>query len=296
MDEYLQKLQYASVVLLMIVGCLLLSILLVSGKAVMSGEYSRQYSSSSSTLGQQNVVAAGMSELFKGVSDTTGTMLRSTAKTISSVGRTIGTALSVAGSGVGRAALFIARAPGNVFRAFTSPPSASALIRPGTEDQTSVPVIEPVTSPTAKAPAFIEPVRVITQTPQDSSWPIHGRITTFFGVPHWPYQPTHTGMDIASGSASGITPVHPFRTGRVIDTIRSSRGLGNHVIVDHGNGLTSVYAHLYSISVQVGQEVNGTSVLGLEGSTGVSTGAHLHFEIRQDGVSVDPSQYITGRP
>jgi murein DD-endopeptidase MepM/ murein hydrolase activator NlpD len=72
--------------------------------------------------------------------------------------------------------------------------------------------------------------------------------------------------------------------------------LGNHVIVDHGNGVTSVYAHLHSISVQVGQDVTLDTTLGLEGSTGASTGTHLHFEIRVNGQAANPQQFISGQP
>lgn len=299
MDGYVQKLQYVSVVLLMIAGLFLLSILLISGKELVNGNYSQRSSRSNGVFSGQNIVFASISKLAVGISDTTETIVDSTANTVGSGFNTVGNALGFIGNRVSGAVLFVSRAPGTIFRTLTSPPSASALIRPGTESQNQVPVIKPIDTPTktiSKAPAFIEQTSVLTSTQQTNLWPIRGRITTFFGVPHWPYQPTHTGMDIASGSASGITPIHSFRAGRVTETIYSSRGLGNHVIVDHGNGLTSLYAHLYTISVQPGREVNTDTVLGLEGSTGVSTGAHLHFEIRQDGVHVDPSQYITGRP
>ena len=68
------------------------------------------------------------------------------------------------------------------------------------------------------------------------------------------------------------------------------------MIVDHGNGVTSVYGHLARISVSVGQEVDSSSVLGYEGTTGVSTGVHLHFEIRVNGQAANPHQFISGQP
>jgi murein DD-endopeptidase MepM/ murein hydrolase activator NlpD len=103
-------------------------------------------------------------------------------------------------------------------------------------------------------------------------------------------------MDISDGSAPGTTPVKPFRSGVVIEAVHSAYGLGNHVIVDHGSGVTSVYAHLNSISVQVGQKVSLGTTIGMQGTTGVSTGTHLHFEIRVNGKAANPMQFISGQP
>jgi murein DD-endopeptidase MepM/ murein hydrolase activator NlpD len=72
--------------------------------------------------------------------------------------------------------------------------------------------------------------------------------------------------------------------------------LGNHVVVDHGNGVTSVYGHLDSTAVAIGQQVDLNTILGYEGTTGVSTGVHLHFEIRVQGQAADPRQFISGSP
>lgn len=138
----------------------------------------------------------------------------------------------------------------------------------------------------------------VAYSPYDNGpiWPIKGRITTQFGVAHWPYQPTHTGLDISDGKPSGTTGIKPFRSGKVIETIKSRTGYGNHVIVDHGNGVTSLYAHLYSIEASVGQAVNTNSIIGYEGSTGMSTGTHLHFEVRVNGKVADPHKFVSGQP
>lgn len=299
MDEYLEKLQYVLVVLLMIAGCLLLSILLVSGKDILTGDYSRKHNSSIGSFGQQNAVTESVSRLTKGASDAYITITSTVSKTVSSAASVVGNSLSVVGKAIGHVALNIVRAPGAAFGALTHPPSASALIRPETENQTTVPIIKPQILPKSMntiTPAIIEPAQVIVNSNQDSSWPIRGRITTYFGVPHMPYQVTHTGMDIASGHASGVMPIHPFGSGRVSAVIYSSRGLGNHVLIDHGNGITSVYGHMYSISVKENQEVTSGTIVGYEGSTGVSTGTHLHFEIRQNDISVDPMLYVPDRP
>jgi murein DD-endopeptidase MepM/ murein hydrolase activator NlpD len=163
-----------------------------------------------------------------------------------------------------------------------------------------VPIIDPNSPELRAALAALPPAKTGNKTTSKSNsgpaWPIRGAITTHFGVPHWPYQHTHSGMDISDGRAPGITPIKPFRPGRVIDTIHSNYGLGNHVIVDHGNGVTSVYAHLASISVRTGQAVDLGTTLGHEGSTGASTGTHLHFEIRVNGQAADPRQFISGQP
>jgi murein DD-endopeptidase MepM/ murein hydrolase activator NlpD len=165
-----------------------------------------------------------------------------------------------------------------------------------------VPIIDPnspelLAALTALPPAKTKDAKqAATRDNSDPVWPIHGAITTNFGVPHWPYQATHTGLDISDGQASGVTPVKPFRPGRVVDVVASGSGLGNHVVVDHGQGVTSVYAHLASISVKVGQKVAQGTTLGLEGSTGASTGTHLHFEIRVHGRAADPHRFINGQP
>jgi len=83
---------------------------------------------------------------------------------------------------------------------------------------------------------------------------------------------------------------------QIIDVVVSKKGLGNHVVVDHGNGVTSVYGHLASIAVKVGQDVDTTTTIGQEGTTGVSTGTHLHFEIRVNGQATNPYRFISGKP
>lgn len=163
----------------------------------------------------------------------------------------------------------------------------SGAIRPA--DHAPAPVIVPlataVSVPTAPAAPATPP------TPE-TVWPLRGRITTEFGAPDWPYEAWHTGLDIADGRPAGATPVKAFRAGRVTAVIRGYTGLGNHVVVDHGSGLTSVYGHLASIAVQDGQAVDTSTTLGYEGSTGASTGTHLHFETRLYGQAINPHRYL----
>ncbi len=132
--------------------------------------------------------------------------------------------------------------------------------------------------------------------PESPKWPLHGRVTTEYGISHMPWQRIHTGIDITSGQGSGSAAIHPFKEGTVQQTVYSFGGYGKHVIVDHGNGITSLYAHLYSISVVPGQQVGQTDIIGYEGNTGVSTGTHLHFEIRQNGATINPRHFFVTGP
>ncbi len=127
-------------------------------------------------------------------------------------------------------------------------------------------------------------------------WPMNGRVTVEFGVPHRPWQNRHTGIDIISDNRSGAASITPFTDGTVSEIIRSGRGLGNHVIVDHGEGISSVYAHLSRINVRIGQDVKPGDTLGYEGSSGATTGRHLHFEVRVNGVPKNPRNFIFGNP
>lgn len=206
--------------------------------------------------------------------------------------------IAFAGTAVGHAAVFTVQIPIKVAGFAGDALSSNSLVRPA--DNATTPVIDSqLATLYASYPKLSEEelaARINDQDETEALWPIRGRVTTRFGVPHRPYQVTHTGLDISSGQRSGVTAVKPFRAGQVLSVVRSKQGLGNHIVVDHGGGLTSVYAHLYSISVQENQTVDTGTVLGLEGSTGVSTGTHLHFEIRLNGQPVDPKQYITGHP
>lgn len=213
--------------------------------------------------------------------------------------RGAGTGLAYAGRGIGSGISFLILTPGRALGAVSNVPIVSSFVRPAYHAE-DIPMIDP-NSPELQAalvalPAQENAKEQSTQVSGNPQWPVHGQITTHFGVSHWPFQHTHTGMDISDGSAPGTTSVKPFRPGTVTETNHSPNGLGNHVIVDHGSGVTSVYAHLNSIAVQIGQKVTLDSTLGMQGTTGVSTGTHLHFEIRVNGKAADPRQFINGRP
>jgi hypothetical protein len=193
--------------------------------------------------------------------------------------------------------VFIFKIPIYVYEAISNTKVVNAVIKPADHMHgDDVPIIDP-NDPALEAAKKALPAVMPTaeQAPQEAQWPIHGEITTYFGEKGRYYHPTHTGIDISDGQPSGVTPIHPFRSGKVIVVTRTS-GLGNHVIIDHGNGITSVYGHMYSVAVKEGQDVDTSTVLGREGTTGVSTGPHLHFEIRVNGQATDPRGFIAGRP
>jgi murein DD-endopeptidase MepM/ murein hydrolase activator NlpD len=98
----------------------------------------------------------------------------------------------------------------------------------------------------------------------------------------------HTGLDFAAGAG---TPIRAAGPGRVV-WAGPRGGYGNLVAIDHGNGLATLYAHQSRIDVTVGQKVATGEVVGLVGSTGFSTGQHLHFETRELGTPADPLLYL----
>lgn len=121
--------------------------------------------------------------------------------------------------------------------------------------------------------------------------PTSGRVTSGFGNRIHPVtrrKSFHSGIDIANSRGTSILA---SRNGQV--TFTGTKGTyGNLIIVNHGNGIETAYAHLSSINVRVGQSVTQGDVIGKMGTTGRSTGSHLHFEIRIGGSAVNPSQYM----
>lgn len=123
------------------------------------------------------------------------------------------------------------------------------------------------------------------------SWPCDGPITSPFGYrihPIFGTQIYHAGIDI--GVPEG-TPIHAADSGTVIDA-EWIGGYGNAVIIDHGNGLQTVYAHNSSLAVGVGQTVSKGEVIAYAGQTGYATGPHCHFEVRVNGEPTDPMGYL----
>jgi murein DD-endopeptidase MepM/ murein hydrolase activator NlpD len=127
-------------------------------------------------------------------------------------------------------------------------------------------------------------------------WPATGRLTSRYGSREHPIFGTerlHAGIDIGGGSGS---PLYAAQSGTVLLTYYAG-GYGNLTVIDHGtiNGrnVTTAYAHQSSFGVREGQQVSRGQVIGRMGSTGNSTGPHLHFEVRLDGDPVDPLGWVS---
>ncbi len=132
---------------------------------------------------------------------------------------------------------------------------------------------------------------------QDAEWiwpcPGFSYITTYFGWDSW-LSRWHKGIDIGDAGIN-CTPIHASKGGTVIiaeDWYIPGYSYGKYVVVDHGGGYTSTYAHMTDVYAYVGQQVQQGDVLGTVGNTGYSFGPHLHFEIRYNGEPEDPFWYV----
>ena len=107
---------------------------------------------------------------------------------------------------------------------------------------------------------------------------------------HTNFEKNHTGIDLTSRSGTAILA---SASGRVVSVTRGwGGGYGNHIVISHGDGFTTLYGHLSSFMVSSGQWVNQGQQIGVMGSTGWSTGTHLHFEIRKNNSPQNPLQYL----
>jgi len=154
--------------------------------------------------------------------------------------------------------------------------------RPSTGTQqgsgTSVPAQAPVYTPAPSNAQFIRPVPVGV-----------GYVSA--GLNGYP---GHTGVDIAVRGGTG-TPILAAASGTVVRAVNSNVGYGRHIIIDHGNGYTTYYAHCSALYVSVGQYVQQGQVIAAMGRTGNATGVHLHFEVRYQGRVRNPANYIGSR-
>ena len=122
-------------------------------------------------------------------------------------------------------------------------------------------------------------------SPSGFIWPVQGVLTSGFG-PRWGRM--HTGIDIAAPAG---TPIHAAKAGEVMYA-GWINGYGNTVVLDHGDGIATLYGHQSRLGSTEGQVLNQGDVLGFVGSTGHSTGNHLHFEIRVDAQPRNPRPYL----
>jgi len=131
-------------------------------------------------------------------------------------------------------------------------------------------------------------------------WPEHGPLMQGFGASPYGFEPGityhgvryahfHTGIDIGAPNGS---PIRAAAAGQVIYVGFSAWGYGNHIVVAHNPTLATLYAHLSRVAVSQGAVVQQGQIIGYEGSTGNSTGPHLHFEVRINGDFVSPLSYL----
>ncbi len=117
------------------------------------------------------------------------------------------------------------------------------------------------------------------------AWPVNGVITSPFG---WRWGRMHEGVDLGAPYGAPITAA----AAGIVIYAGWLGGYGNLTVIDHGGGLATAYGHQSQISVSVGQQVAKGQIIGAVGSTGHSTGPHLHFEVRVNGQAVDPLGYL----
>jgi len=158
----------------------------------------------------------------------------------------------------------------------------------------------------AELGSAVDPVRSVANLVQSQSeliediptlWPlkgVHGHITNNFGMAINPFSGKwylHRGLDIAVGYSG--SPIVSTASGKVIKVEYDPKGFGNYILIRHKYGFSTQYAHLQSINVKKGQEVQRGQVVGLLGNTGLSTGPHLHYEVHIGSQLADPAKFLS---
>jgi len=121
-----------------------------------------------------------------------------------------------------------------------------------------------------------------------SCWPLYGRIVSSFGYRVYPWRGFHTGVDISASYGSAI---HCTADG-LVSFVGWQQGYGKTVIVDHGYGKSTLYAHCSRFTVSRGTKVKKGNLVAYVGVTGNSTGPHLHYEVREGGQPINPVAYL----
>lgn len=136
---------------------------------------------------------------------------------------------------------------------------------------------------------FEDQKTLLAATP--SIWPVKGWLTSDFGYRKSPFtgkKTMHSGLDIANKSG---TPIIASADG-IISYSKTKSGFGKVIVIDHGYGYSTFYGHCSELKKEVGENVKRGEVIALVGNTGNSTGPHVHYEVRVNGVATDPKKYI----
>jgi len=174
-----------------------------------------------------------------------------------------------------------------VVRRRSQPDSPATAAQPPTSELAST--LEKGESPSVPS-SFSVAVGAIQPTARTTFiWPASGPITTYFGQIGWTSPRGHAGLDIAAPWGAPVAAAAP---GQVLLATRAGGGYGIEIILDHGSGLRTIYGHLSQLNVTGGERVSRGQLIGLVGSTGFSTGPHLHFEVRQNGELRNPLGYL----
>jgi murein DD-endopeptidase MepM/ murein hydrolase activator NlpD len=149
---------------------------------------------------------------------------------------------------------------------------------------------EPASKPLVRQTSMIRSLGATANMP--SIWPVSGIITSYYGTRGNPFggmsSEFHKGQDIAAPMGTGVIAT----ADGVVVIAGWQRGYGRVVYLDHGNGISTRYGHLSRIDVAEGQTIKRGDQLGLVGSSGRSTGPHLHYEVRVNGAAVNPGSYL----
>jgi murein DD-endopeptidase MepM/ murein hydrolase activator NlpD len=166
--------------------------------------------------------------------------------------------------------------------------AGTRLVIPGATAPLSLPTatrdLRPTATPGVRADSFPPDRRSAGgRGAATLAWPVHGSLSQTYG------EDGHSGIDIMADTGD---PIVAAGNGVVTMALRSDYGYGWRIVIDHGGGLTTLYSHLSAFFVVQGDRVTRGQRIGSVGSTGFSTGPHLHFEVLQGGATTNPLRYL----
>lgn len=169
----------------------------------------------------------------------------------------------------------------------TSPAALAAQVRPLTlHDELSWALAERSVHLGAAASRSAPPAPEVV-------WPVSGALTGWFGERRGDHR--HPGIDVDNDTGAAVVAAAAGNVVSAGPAPAGYSGYGTMVLLAHGDGLTSIYAHLSRVTVRSGQQVTPGQLIGAVGTTGNVTGSHLHFELRRRGVAVDPKAWLPRR-